>query len=123
MTPRSAFRAAGLAALLLAAFALPGWTQSSEGKKVALLVGVTAYDSDAFRNLKYPENDVEDLAAALSRPGTGFTSVRVLTATRGKKNKADLPTAANVRKALAELVAKRTKKDVVLVALAGHGMQ
>src|SRR5947209_6026068 len=86
-----------------------------KSKKVALLVGVTRYDSSHFPNLKYTDNDVEEMAKILQRPGSGFTSVRVLTSRRGKKNRADAPTAANIRKALKELLEGRTKRDLVLI--------
>src|SRR5262249_29531316 len=105
---------------LLASVALAllqgGAAQAADGKKYAVLVGVSKYDGKALTELKYPENDVEQLAAALK----GFESVRVLTVSRGKKNKDDAPTKANVEKALGALLAKKGKADLVLVALAGH---
>ncbi len=95
-----------------------------QGKNHALLVGVTEYSSDRFTPLKYTENDVEALARVLDRPGSPFRgNVRVLTCTRGKKNSADAPTAANIRAAFARLIAGRGKRDTVLLALSGHGTQ
>ncbi len=114
--------------VLIAALALPGVpalgsARPPVGKKYALLVGVREYDSMHFPPLRFTENDVEELAALLARPGSGFAQVRVLTTTRGKKNPADAPTAANIRKALNELLAGKGKRDLVLLALSGHGIQ
>jgi TPR repeat protein len=115
---------------LLAALAalVPGGRASraaepTQGKKYALLVGVTEYESAHFARLRYTENDVEELAALLARPGAGFTSVRVLSTARGRKDPKDAPTAANIRKALDALLAGKGKRDLALLALAGHGVQ
>jgi formylglycine-generating enzyme required for sulfatase activity len=94
---------------------------SGTGSRHALVVGVASYDNQSFGDLKYTENDAEGLAEALSKTEAGFR-VRILTGTRGKDNKADAPTAANINKALDDLLAKRKKGDVVLIALAGHGV-
>jgi formylglycine-generating enzyme required for sulfatase activity len=117
---------AWLPVLLLSAGAgllLPARGQAPAGKKYALLVGVRAYDHADLPDLKYTENDVEALAKLLRRKGAGFRSVRLLTTRRGKTRAADAPTAKNIRAALAALVARTTKHDTVLVALAGHGLQ
>jgi uncharacterized caspase-like protein len=95
---------------------------AEKGKKHALLVGVRKYDSIKFDTLKYTENDVEEVAAILSSRDE-FTSVRLLTTTRGEKKKADAPTAVNVHAALKDLLAKKTRHDLLLVALSGHGIQ
>jgi formylglycine-generating enzyme required for sulfatase activity len=95
---------------------------TEKGKKYALLVGVRKYDSDKFEDLRFTENDVEELARVLGERA-GFTSIRVLTTSRGGRRKGDAPTAANVRAALAALLAKKTKEDTVLMALSGHGIQ
>jgi uncharacterized caspase-like protein len=97
--------------------------EKAKGKKVALLVGVTEYDSDKLATLKYTENDVEELAKVLTAKGAGFDEVVVLTNTRGKKDDKLSPTAANVREALKRLSEKRAKEDLILVAFAGHGGQ
>jgi formylglycine-generating enzyme required for sulfatase activity len=123
MSPRTWLRLLfALAALVLLGFVLPGWTQPDRGKKHALLVGVRTYDSDKFEDLKYPENDVEELAKVLT-DRAGFISVRVLSTSRGARRTADAPTAANVRAAIKALLAKKKKEDTVLVALSGHGIQ
>src|SRR5262245_11427805 len=112
----SAVLLVGLPVALLIA---PARADAPKGKKYALLVGVTEYQGDQFSTLKYTENDVEKLAAALAR--AGFDKVRVLSNGRGQKDKKDAPTAANVRSAIDELVANKGKFDTVLVGLSGHG--
>jgi formylglycine-generating enzyme required for sulfatase activity len=126
--PTHAVRRLRLAAPLAVALAallagLPSPAQPAGGKKYALLVGVTEYESAHFARLKYTENDVEGLARLLARPGAGFASVRVLTTARGKKDARDAPTAANIRKALDALLEGRGKHDLVLLALSGHGIR
>jgi formylglycine-generating enzyme required for sulfatase activity len=102
----------------------PGVAQTKKGKSHALLVGIRDYDHRSLTPLKYTENDVEKLAKLLDRPGSPFRgNVRVLTSTRGAKDQADRPTAANIRKALAALLDDRTRRDTVLLALSGHGVQ
>src|SRR5262245_39755452 len=104
------------AALLLS---LPCPADAGQGKRYALLAGVNTYESSTFPNLKYAENDVLKLADVLRE--AGYDEVVVLTTSAGKKDKADAPTAANVRKALGRLSDKLTKDDVLLVGLSGHG--
>jgi lysophospholipase L1-like esterase len=96
--------------------------ESNAIRKHALVVGVRDYESGKFDPLQFTENDAEELARVLSEQAL-FTSVRVLTTTRGKKNPADAPTRANLRNALRTLLAKKGRDDLVLVALAGHGIQ
>jgi formylglycine-generating enzyme required for sulfatase activity/uncharacterized caspase-like protein len=124
-------------AAVLAVVAVPGWTDSpkdkkADGKKYALLVGVCHYQNDDFPPLRFPVNDVVELAETLKGPSAGFPSenVRVLTTPpedrtrkekpRGEKNAA---TAANIEKALDELLRDKGKEDTILLALAGHGVQ
>jgi formylglycine-generating enzyme required for sulfatase activity len=114
-----------LPAALAAIVALPLAGQADQkGKKYAVLVGVKTYQSDArLADLKYTENDVEDLAKLLGKPGAAFAQVVVLTTTRGGDRRTDQPTAANIRAALKKVFDKVEKHDTVLVALAGHGVQ
>jgi len=111
-------------ALALATFcALAGVAPEAraQGKKLALLVGVDRYpEGSGFASLPYTERDVEELAKVLRQAGY---AVRLLTTAAGKKDAADAPTTANVRKAFAQLVARRSRGDVVLLALSGHGIQ
>jgi formylglycine-generating enzyme required for sulfatase activity len=98
----------------------PGLAQAEKGKKYALLVGVRTYDHDSLPDLKQTENDVEEVGKVLARSGYRVT---LLTTTRGKTTSNALPTAKNIRKELKGILAKVTKHDTVLVALAGHGLQ
>ena len=113
-----------LVALSATLMALPDPLQGEavKGKKYALLVGVNTYKHEDLKPLKYTENDVEELAKLLGNKSAGF-AVRVLTATRGKNNPKDRPTAANIRAAIAELAKGLTGDDLVLVALSGHGVE
>lgn len=104
-----------LAALLSHLTAAP-----PEGKRYALVVGVGDYDSAHFAGLRYAENDAEKVGEVLTAKGY---SVRLLTTARGRKDAADAPTARNVRAALAELVRGKGGRDLVLLALSGHGVQ
>jgi lysophospholipase L1-like esterase len=101
---------------------MPVPARAEEGKKHALLVGIRQYRSGKFEPLRYTENDVEELAKVLGNEA-GFSSVRVLTSTRGTRKSADAPTVANVRAALKTLLAGKGREDTVLVALSGHGIQ
>jgi tetratricopeptide (TPR) repeat protein len=92
------------------------------GKKYALLVGVKDYEHAKLPDLKFTEHDIDQLASLLKGPAARF-QVRVLTSSRGKKHSASQPTAANIRRALKALLKGRTKRDTVLIALAGHGLQ
>jgi formylglycine-generating enzyme required for sulfatase activity len=93
--------------------------QPVTGKRYALLVGVRTYDHKKLEDLKYTENDIEELALELK----GFTEVVVLTSTRGEKKAEAAPTAANIRAQLGRLLRRVTKHDTVVVGLAGHGLQ
>jgi hypothetical protein len=63
------------------------------GRKLAFLVGVREYKHLEFRDLDFPENDVEDFAVILN--ARGFKTV-VLTTARGKKASALASTAENL---------------------------
>jgi hypothetical protein len=95
--------------------------QTDKGKKYALVVGVREYDHAKLRDLKYTENDAEELGKLLTR--AGYDEVVLLTSTRGGRAAEARPTAANIRKQLKALLDKVNKRDVVLIALAGHGVQ
>ncbi len=125
MSSATWFRLLGLSVVLaVVVLVVPGWTQVPEGKKVALLVGVRQYKRDThFPDLQYTENDVVELAKVLRSPAAGFSTVRLLTTTRGEKNAADAPTAANIRKELLALMEDRSPRDTVLIALSGHGVE
>jgi hypothetical protein len=116
----SRFLAVGLVASLVGLLLMgPGLAQTDKGRKYALLVGVRKYDHKKLEDLKYTENDVEELADALK----GFSEVVVLTSTRGEKKAEAAPTIANIRSELRRLLKRVTKHDTVVVGLAGHGLQ
>ncbi len=123
MSRATEFRLLVLSFLLVAVVLVaPGRTRPPAGKKVALLVGVRQYTRNThFPDLQYSENDVVQLAEILRSPAAGF-NVRLLTTTLGKKKPADAPTAANIRKALTDLLKGLVPRDTVLVALSGHGV-
>jgi hypothetical protein len=109
-------------ATLVLSFALfaPAGAQQAQAKQYALLVGIKEYKGATFSELKYSERDVEELAPILTASGY---EVRLLTTSAGKKDKKDVPTAANVRKAFADMIKGKGKGDTVLLALSGHGVQ
>ncbi len=106
--------------LLVAGVLLPAWSDTSKPKKYALLIGVNKYKRKPFTKLKYAENDATKLAEELRK--AGFT-VRLMTHAAGKTKADDAPTAANIRKALAEFVGDKTVKDILLLGMAGHGIE
>jgi Caspase domain len=83
-------------------------------KKFALLVGVNRSEMRVFANhpLQFAERDVQELAAVLK--DHGFT-VRTLTGQEATKS--------NINNALRTVLNGRTAKDVVVLGLAGHGVQ
>src|SRR5262245_30111384 len=87
------------------------------GKRVALLVGVNHYDKRGFRDLEYAERDVEELADVLR--GAGY-EVHLLTGKAAGSRRAEL---RNVQTAVGAVLTGRKKEDLILVALAGHGLQ
>src|SRR5262245_60344287 len=92
-------------------------SQDASGKKVALLVGINKYDKRGFRDLEFAERDVEQLAKTLQSAGY---DVHLLTGSAKDDKRATLE---NIEKAIEAVLKGRTKKDLVLVAFAGHGLQ
>jgi formylglycine-generating enzyme required for sulfatase activity len=99
----------------------PAAAQPAKGEKVALLVGITEYDHSKLPNLQYAEADVEELADVLRQ--SGYSRIVLLTNRAGTKDNRLLPVRENIQRELAGLLAKRTKRDTLLVAFAGHGVQ
>lgn len=83
-------------------------------RRLALLVGVRAFDDPQWRELRYPEADAAAFAAVLRDPERGaFDDVEVL---------AGGPTREEVREALHRLAARsRDERDTVVVYLSSHG--
>src|SRR5262245_26226552 len=113
---------AALAVPALLALAVPCAAQEKKGKKYALLIGVTEYDHARLATLKYTANDVDELARTLGQANDGFDRITVLTDERGQDDKDLAPTAANVRRELDALLEGKKKHDLILIALAGHGV-
>lgn len=69
MSPSLWFRTAGLCCLVILAGAIASaWSDQAKGKRYALLVGVKSYDHRKLTDLKFTENDVEELSAVLETP-------------------------------------------------------
>lgn len=94
--------------------------QKPAGGKLALLVGVKAYDHPELRRLEFPENDVGELAGVLTSQGFKVT---LMTTDRGRTDPDLKPTAANIRAQLQRLLKNATKDDLIIVGLSGHGIQ
>jgi formylglycine-generating enzyme required for sulfatase activity len=119
---RSALLGTGLCLLAAALILLgPGFAEPPKGEKVALLVGVKEYDHSKLPNLKFTDNDVEELAEVLRQ--AGYARVVLLTTRSGTTDKQLRPTGANIRRELQALLKGRTKRDTILVAFSGHGVQ
>jgi formylglycine-generating enzyme required for sulfatase activity len=106
------------AALLLAGLAL--CQSDSKPRKIAVLVGVKAYNHADLPDLEFTENDVTDLGDLLRQAGYQVT---LLTTTAGAKDARRKPTLANIRRELEAALKDVTKYDTVLIGLAGHGVQ
>lgn len=87
----------------------------------ALLVGVSEYPSLGQNfQLEGPRNDIARMRDILSR--RGFQSANVTVLADGVTS-AELPTRANILRALERLAKTATKDDTVLLYFAGHGSQ
>ncbi|MGA7502454.1 MAG: SUMF1/EgtB/PvdO family nonheme iron enzyme, partial [Isosphaeraceae bacterium] len=107
-------RTLALASVLVIAMSCWSFVPAAEEPgKVALLVGINNYNRRKLedRPLRFAERDVQELAVVLQEQK--FT-VRTLTGPDATK--------VNIEEALTGLL-KGPKKDVVVVAFAGHGMQ
>lgn len=80
---------------------------ATRGTRLALVIGNSQYKSRPLRN---PENDAEDVAAALSELGFEVISVRNADATQ-------------LKKAFEQYVRKLRSSDVGLVYFSGHGVE
>ena len=89
-------------------------------KRVALLVGVNHYEKRGFIDLKWPENDVDELAQELKQ--LRFDKVVVMKGSFANDDPLKV-TSANIPARLQELLKGIGKDDVVWVVLSGHGQQ
>lgn len=93
------------------------------GRRLALLVGIAEYGPE-LGNLLYPEDDVTALADVLRAGGYAADDVVVMTASGAKGGKEALrPTTDAILVQLRGLLARCKAGDLVLVALAGHGIE
>ena len=94
--------------------------QPPAGKKYAVLVGVAKYDHASLPPLQYPEYDVAELGSVLRAVGY---NVQLLTGGEGDKDRKFKPTRSNIERCLKAVLDKAGPNDLVLMALAGHGLQ
>lgn len=100
---------------------------ASRGRRIALVVGVTRYNSPDLKPLQYATRDAEHLAALLGQGG--FDQVRLLASQQlpgGDRPAGDdrtRPTAGNIRRELQRLLesGRWTRDDLLVVAVSGHG--
>jgi uncharacterized caspase-like protein len=131
MSPSSLSKVGVRFALLAAAISLCSMQQSAAGdgdktpagEKYAFLVGVKTYIPTELKKLKYTENDVTELAAALTAGGYPADNIRLMTQAAAENNPDLLPTGKNIAAALEALASKCKPGDSLLVAFAGHGVQ
>lgn len=91
----------------------------TEPRRLALLVGINAYQKRGFPDLEWAENDVEELHRELQR--IGFDKLVVM---KGSAQGDVAPTTPDrILAQLDRLLADVGKHDIVLVALCGHGQQ
>jgi len=109
-----------LSALCCLGVALGVSAQPPAGKRLAVLVGVKEYKHADLDPLRYCENDVVELGRVLKSLGYDVT---LLTEREGAKDSARMPTRDNIERAIKSSLKNVGRDDVVLVALAGHGIQ
>jgi uncharacterized caspase-like protein len=107
--------AAGLLAVLLGD---AGHAQSP--RKYAVVVGVNEYQHPKLPSLSYAVNDAEALGVLLKAQGY---SVSLLTDSAGVASRDKAPSKANIEAAIKKTLSGCQKGDLVIVALAGHGLQ
>jgi hypothetical protein len=89
----------------------------------AVVAGVSTYKASAL-NLRYAAKDADDIAAALKLAGSrllGAERVEVKVLSSSQKGEENQPSRANLIKAM-EAMSKVKPQDVVIVYLAGHGV-
>ena len=106
-----------MVALVVASCASTAQLTAQENKKLALLIGVEEYERRGFRNLKFAEDDMEALGAALELEG--FEVLTVL------GNKGQGATRDQIESVLENEFVPRIRKlkkaDIALIGFAGHG--
>ena len=96
-------------------------------KKIALLVGINAYDNEEIDDLRGCVNDVEAMKKLLLEQFSfKEENIKTLTSKKGDPNdKPDRPTKANIISAFRTHLINReySDKDIVVFHFAGHGSQ
>jgi hypothetical protein len=107
-----------VAPAMLASPAPPKGLPESKGERYAVVFGVGIYDHPQIPRLRFAENDARSVYDVLTTKG-GFKKDNVLLVTDTARMK---PTLANIKRAVAEWLYKKTgKDDTVFVYYAGHG--
>ncbi len=87
-------------------------------RKLALLVGVNAYDRRGFDKLQFAERDADELGKALT--ALGFDVIVLKGSSKGELRATRANIDAHLKKVLAKV---KHRNDVVLVSLCGHGQE
>jgi uncharacterized caspase-like protein len=87
-------------------------------RRVALLVGINKYDERGFAELRFAENDVQEMERELIR--LQFDKVVTM---KGSSKGELRATKENIETQLWKLLKDIRKSDIVLVMLSGHGLQ
>lgn len=128
---RGGFSCGGAGVCLLVGLVL--WTMQPDAhavaedepaaRRFAVLVGVRDYDHPTLNEpkpLQFTEADATELGEVLS--GAGYT-VTLLTHVEGKQRADRKPTRKNIEDQLRRVLSVAEKRDSVIVAFAGHGVQ
>lgn len=96
----------------------------ADAGQYAFLVGVSKYDEKELRPLDFPRSDVLEFAQVLEEAGFERRHMVLMhddLQTLGERRY--LPESSRIRKELALLLSGLAEDDLVIVALAGHGVQ
>ena len=104
-----------LMGFIIASLMLLGTASADEPRKIALLVGVSDYQSDQVDDLKFAENDIRVVGSQLKLMGFEVTSLSGDQATRDQ-------TIATIDKFM-DRASELESSDIVLVMFSGHGQQ
>ncbi len=120
---RSGFPPRTIAVLAALCGMFAGDASAPAGERYAFLVAVRQYDKAELTPLRYTENDVTELAAALKKTGYKSENVVLLTQTVGAETTRLLPLAKNIDQELRLLLGELHADDSLLLAFSGHGVQ
>jgi hypothetical protein len=103
---------------MVATAALSAQAPAPPPKRAALLVGINRYERNGFIDLRWAENDVDEVGTELRR--LGFDKVVTMTGSAAGDFRA---TRSNIETQVNKLLVGVGKEDVVLVLLCGHGQE